>query len=141
MDETDLAILRILQEDASIPFIEIARRLRISESTVRKRVEKMKREGIIKKFTVIVDPLKMGYNAVAIIGVDVEPPKILEVSKKLCELPETRYVATSTGDHMIMIEVWAKNATDLLKIINEKIGVIEGVKRVCPSIILEKMKE
>ncbi|MEM1586156.1 MAG: Lrp/AsnC family transcriptional regulator [Candidatus Bathyarchaeia archaeon] len=141
MDDTDLVILKFLQEDSSIPFTEIARRLRMSESTVRKRVEKLKREGVIKKFTVVVDPLKMGFNTVAMIGIDVDPSKILEVAQKLCELPETKSVATSMGDHMIMAEVWAKNAMDLLKIINEKIGVIDGVKRVCPAIILEKLKE
>ncbi|MEM2454724.1 MAG: Lrp/AsnC family transcriptional regulator [candidate division WOR-3 bacterium] len=141
MDDTDLAILRILQEDASMPFTEIARRLKMSESTVRKRVEKMKREGVIRKFTIIVDPPKMGFNAIAIIGIDVEPTKILEVAQKLCELPETKYVATSTGDHMIMIETWAKDSKDLLKIVTEKIGRIDGVKKVCPAIILEKLKE
>ncbi|MEM4520148.1 MAG: Lrp/AsnC family transcriptional regulator [Candidatus Bathyarchaeia archaeon] len=141
MDETDLAILRILQEDASISFIEIARRLRISESTVRKRVEKMRREGVIKRFTVVIDPPKIGFNAVAMIGIDVDPSKVLEVVQKLCELPETKSVATSMGDHMIMAEVWAKNTMELLKILNEKIAVIDGVKRVCPAIILEKIKE
>lgn len=141
MDETDLAILRILQEDASLPFTEIARKLKISESTVRKRVEKLKREGVIKKFTIIVDPLKIGFNAIAIVGIDADPSKILDVAKRLCEMPETRYVATSTGDHMIIAEVWAKNAMDLLRTINEKIGTIDGVKKVCPAIILEKLKE
>lgn len=141
MDENDLAIIKILQEDASISFTEIARKLRMSESTVRKRVEKLKREGVIKKFTVILDPAKIGFNAVAIIGIDADPSKILDVAKKLCELPETRYVATSTGDHMIVAEVWARNTMDLLKIINEKIGAIDGVKKVCPALILEKLKE
>lgn len=62
VDKVDLAILKFLQEDASIPFTEIARRLKISESTVRKRVEKLKQEGIIKRFTVIIEPSKIGLN-------------------------------------------------------------------------------
>lgn len=141
MDNIDLAILKILQEDASIPFTEVARRLGVSESTVRKRVEKLMRDGVIRKFTIIVEPYKMGFNAVAIVGVDAEPSKILEVSQKICELPEAKYVATSTGDHMIMAEIWAKDTRDLARIVSEKIGAIEGVKRVCPAIILEKLKE
>lgn len=141
MDDADLAILKFLQEDASMPFTEIARRLKMSESTVRKRVEKMKREGVIKKFTVIVDPSKIGFNAVALVGIDADPSRILDVAKKLCDLSETKYVATSTGDHMIMVEVWAKNTMDLMRIINEKIGAIDGVRKVCPALILEKLKE
>ncbi|MBS7625380.1 MAG: Lrp/AsnC family transcriptional regulator [Candidatus Bathyarchaeia archaeon] len=140
-DNTDLAILRLLQEDASISFTEIARRLKMSESTVRKRVEKLVQEGVIKKFTIIIEPSKIGLNAIAIVGIDVEPPKLLEASQKLCELPEVKYVATSTGDHMIMIEIWARDTKELAKIISEKIGVIDGVKKVCPAIILEKLKE
>ncbi|MEM2700146.1 MAG: Lrp/AsnC family transcriptional regulator [Candidatus Bathyarchaeia archaeon] len=141
MDNTDLAIIKILQEDASIPFTEIARRLKISESTVRKRIEKLIREGVIKRFTIAIDPSKIGLNTVAIVGIDVEPSKLLEVSQKLCEFAETRYVATSTGDHMIMTEIWARDTKDLAKIISEKIGAIDGVKKVCPAIILERMKE
>jgi len=124
-----------------MPFTEIARRLKLSESTVRKRVEKLVQEGVIKKFTIIVEPSKIGLNATAIVGIDVEPPKLLEISQKLCELSEVKYVATSTGDHMIMIEIWARDTKELAKIISEKIGVINGIKKICPAIILEKLKE
>lgn len=140
VDKVDLAILKFLQEDASIPFTEIARRLKISESTVRKRVEKLKQEGIIKKFTLVVEPSKIGLNTVAIVGVDVDPSRLLEAAQKLCEIPETRYVATSTGDHMIMTEIWTRDGRELTKIISEKIGTIEGVKKICPAIVLEKLK-
>jgi Lrp/AsnC family transcriptional regulator for asnA, asnC and gidA len=141
VDEIDLTILKFLQEDASIPFTEIARRLKISESTVRKRVEKLRQEGVIKRFTVIIEPSKIGLDTVAIVGIDVNPSKLLEVSQKLCEFPETKYVATSTGDHMIMTEIWARDGRELTKIISEKIGAIEGIKKICPAIILEKLKE
>jgi Lrp/AsnC family transcriptional regulator for asnA, asnC and gidA len=50
-------------------------------------------------------------------------------------------VATSTGDHMIMAEIWASDGKELSKTLSEKIGAIEGVKKFCPSIILEKIKE
>ncbi|MEM2562068.1 MAG: Lrp/AsnC family transcriptional regulator [Candidatus Bathyarchaeia archaeon] len=141
MDEIDLAILKFLQDDASMPFTEVARRLKLSESTVRKRVEKMRRDGVIKKFTVVIEPSKIGLNIIAIVGIDVDPSKLLEISQKMCEISETKYVATSTGDHMIMVEIWAKDVKELARIISEKIGVIDGVKRICPSIILEKLKE
>lgn len=141
VDKVDLAILKFLREDASIPFTEIARQLKISESTVRKRIEKLKHEGVIKRFTVIVEPSKIGLNTVAIVGVDVDPAKLLEVAQKLCEIQETRYVATSTGDHMIMTEIWTKDGRELTKIISEKIGTIEGVKKICPAIVLEKLKD
>ena len=140
IDKLDIEILQLLEKDASLPYTEIARRLKLNESTVRKRVAALKQKGVIRKFTVVIEPSKIGFNTVAIIGVDVDPPKLLEVAQKLCEIPETRYVATSTGDHMIMTEIWTRDGKELSKIISEKIGTIEGVKKICPAIILEKLK-
>jgi len=140
VDQLDLKILKLLQEDGSLTFTKIARKLRLNESTVRKRVMALREKGVIKKFTVIIEPSKVGFNTVAIVGVDVDPPKLLEVAQKLCDIPETRYVATSTGDHMIMTEIWARDGKELSKIISEKIGKIEGVNKICPAIILEKLK-
>jgi len=140
VDQIDLKILQFLQTDSSLSFTEIARKLKLNESTIRKRVATLKQEGVIKKFTAIIEPSKIGFNTVAIIGVDVDPPKLLEASQKLAEIPETRYVATSTGDHMIMTEIWTRDGKELSKILSEKIGTIEGIKKICPSIILEKLK-
>jgi Lrp/AsnC family transcriptional regulator for asnA, asnC and gidA len=140
VDEKDLKILEILREDSSIPFTEIARRLRLSESTVRKRVSSMVEEGVIRRFTVVLEPSKVGYNTVAIVGIDVEPSMLLEVAQRLSEIPEAKYVATSTGDHMIMAEIWARDGKELSRILSEKVGRIEGITKICPSIILERFK-
>jgi len=140
IDELDFKILELLQEDGRLTFLEIAKRLKLNESTIRKRVQALKEQRIIKRFTVEIDPAKIGLNTVAIVGIDVDPPKLLEVSQTLCEFKEIRNVATSTGDHMIMTEMWARDGRELTKIISEKIGVIDGIKKICPAIILEKLK-
>lgn len=140
IDELDIKILKLLEEDGRLTFMEIAKKLRLSESTIRKRVQALKENGVIKRFTVEIDPAKIGLNTVAIVGIDVDPPKLLEVAQKLCEFKEIRCVATSTGDHMIMTEIWTKGGRELTRLISEKIGPIEGVKKICPAIILEKLK-
>jgi len=141
LDETDIKIIKMLEEDGRRPFTEMAEKLKVSESTVRKRVSALRRKGVIKKFTVKVDPSKMGVKTIAFVGVDVDPTKLLEVAQKLCDFKEIKWVATSTGDHMIMTEIWTKDGRELTKLISEKIGVIEGVKKICPAIILEKLKD
>lgn len=140
-DEIDMKILQILEKDSRSSFNEIAKRLQLSESAIRKRVLGLQSKGVIKKFTIQVDPAKLGLHSVAIVGVDVEPTKLLEVAQKLCEISEIRSVATSTGDHMIMTEIWTKDGRELTKLLSEKIGAIEGVKKICPAMILEKFKE
>lgn len=141
LDDIDRRIIKLLQEDSSQTYAELARKLGMKESTIRKRVLTLRDKGVIKRFTITIEPSKMGFNAVAIVGIDANPSKFLTVARELAQLPETRYVATSTGDHIIMTEIWAKDGQELSRIISEKIGAIDGVLRVCPSIILEKIKE
>ena len=140
-DEHDRKIIQMLEQNSRRPFNEISKKLKLSESAVRKRVVALQNKGVIKKFTIQVDPTKLGANSVSIVGVDVEPTKLLEVAQKLCEIKEIRSVATSTGDHMIMTEIWAKDGRELTKIVSEKIGAMDGIKKICPAMILEKFKE
>ena len=140
-DEYDRKIIQMLEQNSRRSFNNISKKLKLSESAVRKRVVALQDKGVIKKFTIQVDPAKLGANSVSIVGVDVEPTKLLEVAQKLCEIKEVRSVATSTGDHMIMTEIWAKDGRELIKIVSEKIGAMDGVKKICPAMILEKFKE
>ncbi|MBS7658563.1 Lrp/AsnC family transcriptional regulator [Candidatus Bathyarchaeota archaeon] len=141
MDEVDEKIIEALMENAKLTYKELAEKLKMKESTVRKRVLNLIKNKVIKKFTITVDPVKLGKNSIAIIGIEVDPSTLLTTAQKLSEIPEAKFVATSTGDHMIMMEVWAKDGKDLTRIISEKIAKIDGVKKICPSIILEKIKE
>jgi Lrp/AsnC family transcriptional regulator for asnA, asnC and gidA len=141
LDEIDLKILAMLERDGRKSFTEIAENLRVSESSVRKRVLALKRDGVIRKFTVKVDAAKLGYNTVAIVGVDADPTRLLQVAQRLCDFKDVRCVATSTGDHMVMLEIWTKNGRELTKLITDSIGTIEGIKRICPALILERLKE
>ncbi|MCX8150679.1 MAG: Lrp/AsnC family transcriptional regulator [Candidatus Bathyarchaeota archaeon] len=141
MDDYDRKIIQMLEQNSRQSFNEVAKKLKLSESAIRKRVVALQEKGIIKKFTVQVDPAKFGVNSVSIVGIDVEPTKLLEVAQKLCEVKEIKSVATSTGDHMIMTEIWTKDGRELTKLLSEKIGAIDGVKKICPAIVLEKFKE
>lgn len=140
MDGKDLEIIKALQADARTPFLEIAKKLRMSESAVRKRVKRLEREGVIERYTVVVNPSKMGYNSVALVGLDVVPDKYLMIVEALTKLEDVKKVTTSTGDHMIMVEVWAHDNRELTDIVLQKIGKLEGVTRICPAIILERIK-
>lgn len=140
VDELDLKILEMLDEDGRAAFTSIAKRLKSKESTIRKRVLALREKGVIKKFSVVIDPAKIGLNTMAIVGMDVEPPMLLEAAQKLCEIPEIRFVATSSGDHMIMTEIWTRDGRALAELLSKRIGAVEGVRKICPAIILEKLK-
>ena len=139
VDEKDLEIIRMLQADARTPFLEIAKRLRMSEAAVRKRVKKLEQDGVIERFVAIVNPSKLGYKAVALVGIDAAPDKYLGIVERLAALDEVKSIVTSTGDHMIVAEVWARNNRELTEIVTQKIGKLDGVTRVCPAVILERI--
>jgi Lrp/AsnC family transcriptional regulator for asnA, asnC and gidA len=141
LDETDVKILEMLEEDGRRSFTEIAEKLTVSESAIRKRVSTLLSTGVIKKFTIRVDNVKMGLNTVAIVGIDVESDKMLEIAQLLCHHKQVKCVATSSGDHMIMLEVWARSGKELSKLISERIAKMDGVKKICPALILEKLKD
>jgi transcriptional regulator, AsnC family len=139
MDKKDLNIVEILKQNARTPFTDIAKKMRTSEATIRKRVRNLEDKGVIKRYSLIVDPAKLGFNIVSIVGFDVDPAKFLEIAKRLTEFKEIKCVATSTGDHMIMTEIWTKNTAELTVFL-QKIGKVEGMKKICPAIITEKLK-
>ena len=141
MDGRDHKIIEALQEDAGAPFRKISKRMHISESAVRKRVRRLKREGVIERYTVVVDPSKLGYNAMAVVGLDVVPEKHREVIGKLAKLGEVRKLATVAGEHTITGEVWAHDNHELTDIVLRKIGGIEGVTKVHTEVILERIKD
>lgn len=141
LDEKDAKIIEMLEEDGRQSFMDMAKTLNVSEATVRKRVIALQRGGVIKKFTIKVDNVSLGLNTIAIVGVDVDPTKMLDVAQKLCGLKEAKCVATASGDHMIMLEIWTQNGRELTKLISEKIETLEGVRRICPALILEKLKD
>lgn len=139
MDEKDIQIIRLLSENARRTLTEMSKVLGISDVAVKKRLNKLERDGIIKRYTVVIDPKKIGFNGVALVGVDAEPEQVLSVATELSKRDYASAVYVTTGDHMIMVEVWARDSMELKKIVDE-IGSMGGVKRVCPAIILERLK-
>ncbi|AIY91168.1 Lrp/AsnC family transcriptional regulator [Geoglobus acetivorans] len=140
MDDKDRVIVDMLTKDARTPLTKIAKKLGITEAAVRKRLKNLEEKNIITGYTALVNPSALGYNTVSLTGIDTEPEKLLDVASKMKEYDFARNVFITTGDHMIMVEIWAKDGDELTRIISDVIGKIEGVKRVCPAIVLEKLK-
>ena len=77
----------------------------------------------------------------ALVGVDVAPEHYLDVASQLARLEEVRALYLTSGDHMVMMEVWARDGRDLMKFLSEKVGSLPGVLKVCPSIVIDRVKQ
>jgi Lrp/AsnC family transcriptional regulator for asnA, asnC and gidA len=139
MDEKDEIILNTLLRNSRTPMTHIARELGMTEAGVRKRINKLERLGAIRSYTAIIDPYFIGYNSVALVGIDTTPETLLKVYEQIKEMPKIRYAALTTGDHMIMFEIWCKNPEELNMFLDE-VSNIEGVSRICPAIFLKQVE-
>ena len=128
IDEIDKEILNILQKNDKIPYRELADKLKLAASTIHNRVKKMIEEEIIKKFAAIIDPAKIGYSTIALVGLSVDPLKMNEIAEKIASYEETQLVAISSGDHDIITQIIAKDEKSLWNFINIKIKTINGIK-------------
>ncbi|MDH5685080.1 MAG: Lrp/AsnC family transcriptional regulator [Candidatus Hadarchaeaceae archaeon] len=141
IDKTDYEIIAALHKGAKTPFRKISKRVHMSESAVRKRVKRLERAGVIERYTIVANPSKLGYNTMAVVGLDVAPEKHDEIIESLTNLEEVKKLSTSTGKFMIMATVWAHDNKELTDIVLRKIGAIEGVKKTHTAIILERIKD
>jgi Lrp/AsnC family transcriptional regulator for asnA, asnC and gidA len=127
MDELDLLILQTLQGDGRTPFTEIARRAGVSETTVRSRYRSLVRQGIVRTVA-IVDPYALGFQAPALIGIQVEPGQVEEVAAQVNALPEVSYLVMTLGNWDLMAEVFCRDLRHLGELLTQRLQRIPGVR-------------
>tara|TARA_Y100001960_G_scaffold307687_1_gene364244 strand:+ start:1013 stop:1453 length:441 start_codon:yes stop_codon:yes gene_type:complete len=128
VDELDREIIAILQSNGRASNARIARRIGVSEGTVRRRLKKLIADGVID-IVAVVDAERLGYDTEALVGVQVDPDKVMEVAANLGELPESNWVAITTGTYDVFMWVTLQSADQLGAFLREKLGIVSGVRR------------
>ncbi len=136
---SDIKLIKLLMENSRRPYVELAKILGVTEAAVRKRIKRLEERGVIRRYTVEVDPKKLGYEAVGIIGFDTAPEHYLRIMEDLKKCEEVVKLYSTSGDHMLIAECWFKSSSELSDFV-KKLEKTEGVKRVCPAIVLERLK-
>ena len=135
----DMDIIKLMLNNARISYKELSDIFNITETGIRKRIKKLEERGVIKKYTIHVDVKPLGYKKKVLIGIDTTPEKYIDIMEKLREKEEVIHMYSTTGDHMLMIEVWFRNNEELSRYIKQ-LEKIEGIIRICPAIIVEEIK-
>jgi DNA-binding Lrp family transcriptional regulator len=102
LDDLDRRILNIMQEDARLSFRTVARRLRVSDATIRDRVTRLQENDIIKAFTVLVDPQKAGMEVTCLIQLEVRPEQVPSTVASLSSVDEVKLVM-ETGERQNVV--------------------------------------
>jgi len=122
LDSLDKQILRMISEDARVPFLEVARECNVSGAAIHQRIAKLSRLGIIKGSQFVIDPEKIGYETCAYIGLYLKNPEdfdtVVDALKKMPEVVECHY---TTGSYDLFVKIYAINNHHLLNIIHDKL--------------------
>ena len=122
LDKLDKQILRMIGEDARVPFLEVARVCNVSGAAIHQRIQKLTTMGVLKRSQFVMDPEKLGYETCAYIGLNLKNPEdfdhVLEALKTIPEVTECHY---TTGNFDMFIKIYAMNNHHLLNIIHDKL--------------------
>ena len=139
LDQLDFAILSCLQKDGRMSFTVIAKKLKVSIGTVRTRFNKLIEEGTINIIG-RVNPDKVGFNSYAHIAVYIRPATLKErIAQKIVKMPEVSFLAGTSGDYDLEVDVMCRNNEHLVNFINE-LSKLEGVHQTKTTVYFKVYK-
>ncbi|CAA9200986.1 Lrp/AsnC family transcriptional regulator [Flavobacterium bizetiae] len=130
LDEFDISIIKELEKDGRMAFSAIAANLKISNTMVHQRINRMIEQGVISGIKPIIQEKKIGYDWASFTGItlnkDSDSDRIIEALKDIPEITECYYV---TGSFTLYIKIIATNHEHMRRILYEKIDSIPGIAK------------
>ncbi|ASJ10212.1 transcriptional regulator [Thermococcus sp. P6] len=140
LDEVDRKILAILQKNSRTPLREISKEVNLAESTIYERIKRLKTRGVIRKFTVILDPDSIGFNILAFVLIKAKAGKYSSVAGELKKYPEIVEIYETTGDYDMLVKIRSRGSDELNEFL-DRIGEIEGVEATHTMVVLKVHRE
>ena len=142
MDDIDRRILTVLQEDATLPVSELAKRVGLSTTTCWKRVQKLREDGVITKQVVLCDPAKMDLKLTVFVEIRTNRHNdawLRKFAKIVRELPEIVDVYRMSGDVDYLLRVVVRDIEGYDAVYRKLIRAVE-VFDVSSRFVMEKIK-
>ena len=141
IDEINLKILDILNKDSSTPFVDIAKRIGVSDGTVHIRVRRMIAAGLINKFTISVDNDLLGYDHMAFMGINISPGSADQIISDLLKIDEVLEMHEMHGKFDLLLKIRAKDLNHMREIVENKICKIPHILESELMTVLKTRKE
>lgn len=126
LDDIDRRILALLRDEGRRPNTEIARAIGVSEPTVRKRLDRMLQQGVLKILAVL-NAAATGFPVDAVIGIRVKTGQLLEVGKQLAAINQVTYVGYVSGRFDILVQVLLRDHAQLFEFLSVVLQQIDGI--------------
>ena len=143
-DKTDLAILRILLRDARRTLQEIGAEVGLSPTSCWSRIKRLQDEGVIKRYTVEVDPASLGYQDTVIVQLTLEShteDTLYAFGQVLATIPEILEAYLVSGDYDDAIRLAVRDTRDYERLLREKLYKIPGIRHSKSHFVLRVLKE
>lgn len=140
IDETDRLILQLLSENGRMSYVDIGKQLNLSRVSIRERVNQLIEDGVIEKFSVVINSEKVGKAVSAFFEVDCEPSSLVKVAEALANNPSVASCYQMTGPSTLHMHVLVEDFIRLENFINEELYSLEGITRVESHILLRRFK-
>ncbi|BEP54331.1 Leucine-responsive regulatory protein [compost metagenome] len=143
-DKTDLAILRVLLLDSRKTLQEIGNEVGLSPTSCWTRIKKLEASGVIKRYTVDVDPAKLGYHDSVIVQVTLEShtdETLYDFGRTLATIPEIQEAYLVSGDYDYYIRIAVRDTRDYERLLREKLYKIPGIRHSKSHFVLRVLKE
>lgn len=144
IDEKDQAIISALVNDSSLSTHKIAKKTKIAITTVHNRIQKLRKLGVIKAYTIILDKKKLGKNIFAYILIKVDNKALKlkkmsqeELAKKIKVINLVEEVSIIGGEADIIIRVALEDIEQLNDFIMNKLRALEAIESTKTMIVLK----
>lgn len=142
LDAVDFQILNVFQENAKISNAELSRELGMAPSGVLERVKKLEQKGVIKGYTIQINPLALDQKLLAFISIKTSDAFGSEVTGlALAKIPEIQEVHNVTGEDCFLIKIRVRDSEHLMDIMRHSFSKIKGIVSTKTIIVLEAVKE
>jgi len=144
LDETEIQILQLLQNDASLSSGEIAERIRSSQSPVWRRINNLEKSGIIKKKVALLDAKKLGFGIEVFVRVKMSEHgrhTLSEFEQAICKFPQVQECQLLLGEIDFRLRVIAKNLDDYEEFLRLHLMQMKGVREIASSVVVRNVKD
>ncbi|QCR24223.1 Lrp/AsnC ligand binding domain-containing protein [Pontibacter sp. SGAir0037] len=139
IDKLDKQILKLLMQDVTRAYTDIAKELNVSGGTIHVRMKKLNDLGVVKGAQLLVNPSAVGYDICAFIGVYLDKGSDYKATvEQMRQIPEIVELHYTTGSYSMFVKIICRDTKHLREILNERIQAIEGVQRTETLISLDE---
>lgn len=144
IDQTDLQILRILQNDAKLTTKELAEAVHLTPTPVFERLKRLERQGFIRKYVAVLDAERLGMGMVVFCKVKLRHMNrdiAADFVTRIREIPEVTECYNTSGDYDYLLKVRARDMRQYQEFVLNKLGTIDSLGSLESTFVMAEVKQ